>query len=85
MLEKAQILSDQQTAMQPRPTQYTVQNKIKGTEGLIYNIYNIKLRTLKRGKQVSRVNRSCTSYNRSKMPAALTHESTERSWKKKGK
>ena len=33
-----QLLSDQQTAMQPRPTQYTVQNKTKGTEGLIYNI-----------------------------------------------
>ena len=38
--------------MQPRPTQYTVQNKIKGTEGLKYD--NIKLRTLKLGKQVSR-------------------------------
>ena len=29
------MLSDHQTAMQLRPTQYTVQNKIKGTEGLI--------------------------------------------------
>ena len=31
-------------------------------------------------KQVFRANRS-TSYNRNKMPAVLTHESTERSWK----
>ena len=37
---------------------------------------------MKRGKQVSRANRS-TSYNRSKMPAALTHESTERLENKK--
>ena len=29
-------MSDQQTAMQPRPTQYTVQIKMKETEGLIY-------------------------------------------------
>ena len=28
-------MSDQQTAMQLRPTQYTVQNKIKETEGLL--------------------------------------------------
>ena len=63
-------MSDQQTAMQPRPTQYTVQNKTKGTEGLIYVKNNIKLGTLKRGKQVSRANRSI-SYNRSKMPAAF--------------
>ena len=43
-------MSDQQTAMQPRLTQYTVQKiktEIKGTEGLIYNINYIKLRTLK--------------------------------------
>ena len=36
IVRKALILSNQQTAMQPRPTQYTVQKyKIKGTEGLI--------------------------------------------------
>ena len=49
-VKKTPILSDQQTAMQPRLTQYTVQKiktEIKGTEGLIYNINYIKLRTLK--------------------------------------
>ena len=36
---KTLILSDQQTAMQPSPTQFTTQNKIKGTEGFISILY----------------------------------------------
>ena len=31
-------MSDQQTAMQPRPTQYTVQNKTKGTEAAMLTV-----------------------------------------------
>ena len=53
--------------MQPRPTQYTVQNKIKETEGLITQFLDFE------GKQDSRSNRS-TTYNRNKMPAVLTRE-----------
>ena len=39
LLEKALILGDQQTAMQPSPTKIIQCNhKIKGTEGLVYYI-----------------------------------------------
>ena len=53
---------------------------MKGTKGLVllYS-YNLVLKDFE-VKQVSRANRS-TSYNSNKMPAVLTHESTERSWK----
>ena len=70
MLEKALILSDQQTAMQPSPTKNVQRNhKIKGTEGLVYYIATTCFFFFE-GKPVSTANRS-TNYSRSKMSAVL--------------
>ena len=60
-------MNDQQTAMQPRLTQYTVQKRkteIKGTEGLIYNINYIKLRTLKGNRFLGQIDPLATTVAR---------------------
>ena len=72
LLEKALILGDQQTAMQPSPTKNIQCNhKIKGTEGLVYYIATTQFLIQDfEGKPVSTANRS-TSYSRSKMSVVL--------------